>query len=45
MPVAEALTLLKSERGEHFDPGLLDLFVENFPEIKAVNQTIADEPE
>jgi putative two-component system response regulator len=44
MPVAEALTLIQSERGQHFDPELIDLFVDNFPAIEAVRQEFADEP-
>ena len=29
MPLEEALDLLESERGRHFDPRLLDMFIRN----------------
>lgn len=45
MTVTEALTLLQSERGQHFDPELTDLVSENFAEIGAVRQEFADKPE
>lgn len=32
-PVEEAVELLQRERGRHFDPELIDLFIERLPEI------------
>ncbi|MBN2885487.1 MAG: response regulator [Chromatiaceae bacterium] len=40
---AEALALLKQERGRHFDPGLIDTFVEIFPEILAIREELLSE--
>ncbi len=43
LPVDIALAILKEERGEHFDPELLDLFVSNIDEIVAIKEQFADE--
>ena len=37
--------LLHEERGEHFDPKLIDLFFENLDEIKAVRESFNDKYE
>jgi putative two-component system response regulator len=36
MPVASALEIMQSQRGKHFDPRLLDLFVTALPEVEEV---------
>ena len=36
MPVAEALAQMRAERGRHFDPELLDLFVDALDEFEAI---------
>jgi len=35
-------TLLKEERGEHFDPKLIDIFFENLDEILAIRDSMED---
>jgi putative two-component system response regulator len=42
-PVEEALDIMKKERGEHFDPDLLDLFVENIGEAVSIKAAFQDE--
>lgn len=42
LPVDIALDILKEERGEHFDPELLDLFLSNIDEIVAIKEQFAD---
>ncbi len=41
--VREAIELLKRERGQHFDPSLVDLFLANLEEILAIRQRYLDE--
>lgn len=36
MPVASALEIMQAQRGKHFDPQLLDLFVQALPEVEEV---------
>ena len=40
--VDDAVALLIKEKGQHFDPRLVDLFVENLPEILAVREKFED---
>ncbi len=42
LPVDIALDILKEERGEHFDPELLDVFLSNIDEIVAIKEKFAD---
>jgi putative two-component system response regulator len=35
--IEEALDLLKEEKGKHFDPKLIDIFIENIDEIKEIH--------
>jgi len=42
--VERSLELIKSESGQHFDPRLVDIFVEKLPEIVAIKEKYA-EPE
>ena len=44
-PVAEALALIQRESGQHFDPQLVALFVEIFPQVLQCRQTYADRPQ
>lgn len=41
--VDEAVELLKDEKGKHFDPGLVDMFLENLPEIMEIKEKFADD--
>ena len=34
----EALAIIQDGRGSHFDPGILDLFLERLPEIRAIRE-------
>lgn len=43
--VDEAVKLIKSEKGKHFDPRLVDLFLENLPEILKIKEEFADSNE
>ncbi|VXC48643.1 two-component system response regulator [Massilia sp. 9I] len=38
----EALTLLREQKGRHFDPALVDLFLEQMPAVRAVQQRWAE---
>jgi putative two-component system response regulator len=40
----DAVNLIKEERGQHFDPNLVDIFLEKLPEILLVKEKYA-EPE
>lgn len=40
----QAYEMIVNERGEHFDPRVVDVFVEHFDEIKAVQERYADSP-
>jgi putative two-component system response regulator len=41
-PVDNAVELLKAEKGKHFDPRLVDLFIENLPEILEIQKNFTD---
>jgi putative two-component system response regulator len=41
-PVEEALAYLQAERGKHFEPRLIDHFVEILPEILAIKEEYAE---
>lgn len=41
-PLSEILPLLKAERGKHFDPVLVDLFLENLEEIQEIYTKFPD---
>lgn len=41
-PVEKAVDLIKEERGQHFDPGLVDLFLENLSEIIDIKEKYAE---
>jgi putative two-component system response regulator len=43
--VEDALALIQNEAGQHFDPKLVELFVEIFPQIIQSRETYADSPE
>lgn len=43
-PVEEAVALIKEERGQHFDPQLVDVFLELLPEIIEISERYADSP-
>jgi response regulator RpfG family c-di-GMP phosphodiesterase len=34
--------MIVNERGEHFDPEVVDVFAEHFDEIKAIQEQYAD---
>ncbi|MFC0254648.1 HD-GYP domain-containing protein [Massilia consociata] len=38
----EALAFLREQKGRHFDPGLVDLFIEQMPAVRAVQQRWAE---
>ncbi len=40
VPEEEVLDLMASERGNHFDPQLLDLFLENLSTFREIRQTV-----
>ncbi|MGH2910856.1 MAG: HD domain-containing phosphohydrolase [Solirubrobacteraceae bacterium] len=42
LPVASAIKMMQDERGQHFDPELLDLFLGAQPEVEAIRQAYAD---
>ena len=41
-PVEQAVDYLKQQRGQHFDPELVDLFLEHLPEVLEVKQRWAE---
>ncbi|RJE77146.1 histidine kinase [Pseudoalteromonas sp. MSK9-3] len=41
-PLEEVLSLLKEERGEHFDPKLVDLFIDNIDKVIHIMETYPD---
>ncbi|MDY0093752.1 MAG: two-component system response regulator [Candidatus Vecturithrix sp.] len=41
-PVEKALDFIKEQRGEHFDPSLVDCFLDVFPEILKVKERYAE---
>ncbi len=40
-PLDIALEIIKKERGKHFDPDIVDIFLVNFPEIKRMQDEIS----
>jgi HD-GYP domain-containing protein (c-di-GMP phosphodiesterase class II) len=38
----QAYEMIVNERGEHFDPEVVDVFAEHFDEIKAIQEQYAD---
>lgn len=40
-PLDIALEIIKKERGKHFDPDIVDIFLDNFPEIKRIQDEIS----
>ncbi len=42
LPVKSATEMMRSERGSHFDPELLDQFLDGLPEIEAIRRAYAD---
>lgn len=36
--IGDAIDEIKSQKGSHFDPKLVDLFIENFPRVKTIYQ-------
>ncbi|MDT8385644.1 MAG: response regulator [Gammaproteobacteria bacterium] len=41
-PIEKAIDLIKQERGQHFDPFLVDVFMERLPEIIEIKEKYAD---
>jgi putative two-component system response regulator len=41
-PVDQAITLMRNGRGKHFDPGLLDTFLEAMSEVVIIKEQYAD---
>ncbi len=41
-PDAEILSYISNEKGKQFDPELVDLFIQNFAEIKAIRDSLLD---
>jgi response regulator RpfG family c-di-GMP phosphodiesterase len=41
-PMEDVLKALRTERGRHFDPKLVDLFLANIDQFLAINQRLAD---
>jgi len=44
-PVEEALNLIREQKGKHFEPRLVDIFLNIIPEIMAVKEEFSDSPE
>ena len=42
MPLEKVLDIIRSERGEHFDPRLVDLFLENLKTFLAISEKYED---
>jgi len=42
MTVDEAVVILREERGQHFDPELVDIFIGNFAAVVAIRDKFAD---
>jgi len=42
MSVDDALVVIKEERGQHFDPALVDLFILNLAAMQAIKERFAD---
>lgn len=43
-PMDEILDLLRDERGKHFDPKLVDIFLDNLDEVEAIRAAFPDAP-
>jgi response regulator RpfG family c-di-GMP phosphodiesterase len=43
-PIEEVVSLIRSERGKHFDPVLTDVFLENLDELLEIKAAHADKP-
>ena len=41
--IEDACELLIEEKGKHFDPNLIDLFIENLDEMKSIKSRFIDE--
>lgn len=41
-PVEKAVTLLKEEKEKHFDPNLVDLFIENLEQVLAIKEQFGE---
>ena len=41
-PIGSAVEMMRSERGRHFDPELLDAFLPALPEMEAIRRAYAD---
>ena len=44
-PIAKAIAILKEESGKHFEPIMVDLFIENISEIIAIRDRFCDHEE
>jgi HD-GYP domain-containing protein (c-di-GMP phosphodiesterase class II) len=42
LPIKSAIEMMKDERGQHFEPALLDAFFAALPEIGAIREIYAD---
>ena len=42
-PLEQAASMMSEERGTHFDPGLLDLFLSDLDELAAIRERYSDE--
>jgi putative two-component system response regulator len=42
MPVERAVEIMRSERGEHFDPGVLDAFLDSLDETLVIKRAFAE---
>ena len=43
-PIEKTLALLRAERGKHFDPMLIDLFLEHLPKFLEIRDRFIDPP-
>lgn len=43
MPIAKCIEIMKSERGEHFDPKVLDAFLDSMDEVIEIATDLADD--
>ena len=41
-PVEKAIELLKNEKGKHFQPELVDIFISKLPEIQEITKSLTD---
>ena len=42
-PVKKALRIIQEERGQHFDPAVVDVFLDNIESIMKINEEVASE--